>query len=152
MKVRCYSYEECSPRFNLGVSIKHTILAESSPVDDFYRVETCNKDGSICVSYTNPLQVLLNQKRINSIGSMGIEQIKQWLIGSSSSSLQELRKNCSDDELIALIKDKNLQSPAEILAWSKYCSGQMDEFKSNVQAVADKLKQESASQEPSKTE
>ena len=120
MKIKCLSYELCAPRFNLGASVKHSVFAESSPVDDFYRTESCSSDGNVCVSYNNPLQVLLNQKRLNSIGSMGIEQIKQWLVGSSSSSLQVLRNNCSDDELIALIKDKNLQSPAEILAWSKY--------------------------------
>lgn len=125
-------------KFNLQVGMKQMVFATKTPIDDFYREEvTGSRTNETAVAFVNPLQVLLNQKRLDAVGAMGIEQ---WLSSfdlKSSSALDKLRSQCSDDDLLKTMKSRHLQSPAEILAWSRYMADHMDEFNAQVKATYD---------------
>ena len=56
-------------------------------------------------------------------------------LAPKSNSLEELRKQCSDEDLMRMIKSKHLQSPAEILSWCRYLNENVESFNSEVQKL-----------------
>lgn len=133
--------------FNLRIGQKQMVFASSTPIDEFYFEEICNKDGnSFSISYTNPLHLLLNQKRLNKLGQMGLDEWLGQFDLKKSSPIEELRKQCSDEDLLKTIKSRHLQAPAEILAWSRYMSQNLDEFNDNVKSVIAEMQQQQVEQ------
>ena len=59
-----------------------------------------------------------------------------------TSALDELRKQCSDADLLSTLKSRHLQSPAELLAWSRYMSSNLDKFNNEVKAVLEAQQQQ----------
>jgi len=123
------------PTFNANVGKRHMIFRSPSPVDDFYRttykVAHCKREVH---QFSNPLQMLLNQERLNRLGQMGLEA---WLsqFNNPQSPLAELRKKCSDQDLASMIKSRHIQSHAEILAWARYMKQNMDKFNDEVKQL-----------------
>lgn len=123
------------------VGLRHVILREPSVVDEFYREKSvCPEDKKECISILDPIIILFNQDRLNKLGSMGAQSFIDSL-AHKSNSLQELRKKCSDDDLMTMIKSRHLQSPAEILAWCRYMNDNINEFNKEVQRLVDEQKQ-----------
>lgn len=122
--------------------LRQVILREPSIVDEFYREKSKSSDDSQeCVGIVDPIIMLFNQERLNQLGSMGAQQFLDAL-APRSNPLQELRKKCSDEDLLCMIKSKHLQSPAEILSWCRYMDSNVETFNSAVQEIL-KQKQES---------
>lgn len=121
------------------------ILRAPSVVDEFYFEKTAPSDDTIeSVSVVDPIIMLFNQDRIESMGQMAAKQFIDSL-APKSNSLDELRKNVSDEDLMCMIKSKHLQSPAEILSWCRYMKENIDTFNSEVQKmVAEKQAEEAA--------
>ena len=133
--------------FNLGVGNKTMLFCSSSPVDEFYCDDiVCQHNTEQIVHvYHNPLYVLLNQKRLEQLGEMGLNDwINQFKL-QKSSALDELRKQCSDADLLSTLKSRHLQSPAELLAWSRYMSSNLDKFNNEVKAVIEAQQQQDTS-------
>ena len=125
-------------KFNVICGQKHVVFATSSPVDEFYieKVVDGKKDAVI---HCNPLIVLLNQKRLDKLGQMGLDSWLAQFDLQKSSAIDKLRSQCSDEDLLSVLKSRHLQAPAEILAWSRKMSSQLDEFKSEVSRVREQL-------------
>lgn len=123
--------------YNLTLGLKNVILTESSPVDDFYYDEILSVESNEkerC--YKNPLHLLLNQQRLNSLGTMGVQAWLEQFQARPDSPLAELRKKCSDEDLATMIKSRHLQAPAEILAWSRQMYDNMESFNNELKQLA----------------
>lgn len=136
--------KKCTYNFLLGQ--KHMQFRTPSVMDNFV-TEPAYVAGSELegVAFTNPLQLLLNQKRIESLGNLSV---KEWLDAfalQKHSDLEKLRSQCSDKDLCSLIKSRHLQSPAEVLAWTRKMASNMDKFTSEVQKFIEQ--QQKAQQE-----
>lgn len=129
-------------QFNHEYGLYHSILRESSPVDEFYREPTKSAHDDIeSVSYVDPIIILFNQDRLQSLGDMGVKAFLDSL-QQRESSLAELRKKVSDDDLCAMMKSRYLQTPSEVTSWCRYIEGNVDAFNKEVQALLDAQKQQ----------
>lgn len=136
------SHEEVAKSVTFNLEDTETcVYREQSPVDYFHKQKgVSSDDGKDCVAVVDPLYMLLNQKRIQSAQNLlGDQPIKDWfnsmLEHQSGDSLAELRKECSDEDLLALIKPRQIQHPSEIHSWANYMTSNMDYFKSEVKRV-----------------
>lgn len=141
-------------QFNSTVGMKQMILREPSIVDEFYFEKSKNLDDKEeSVSVVDPIIILFNQQRLDNMGSSAAKAFIDSL-APKSNPLQELRKNCSDEDLSSMIKSRHLQSLAEILAWSRYMKNNIDEFNTEVQRLVEarqaeeQKKSETATTEP----
>ena len=102
---------------NQSAVLMHSELYQPSPVDEFYTESVIPVDGSECVFHVDPLIMLFNQQRIDNLGSLTAKQFLDSL-QQKESSLSELRKKCSDDDLMAMMKSRYLQTPSEIMSYA----------------------------------
>lgn len=132
------------------VAPKRTRLFEASPVLSFLGVETKESDGSVNYHNASDLSLLFQQKKLDSLGA---DTLKTFLdsLQLRSDPLRQLRTKCSDDELMACIKSRNVQSPSELLAWSSYLNKNISELKRLYKEMAED-KKKSKDNEPPKTD
>lgn len=118
--------------FNVELGAAHCVLREESVVDEFY-FESHKPSDDCCesVSFVDPIIMLFNQERLDNMGSTAAKAFLDSLTPKSN-SLSELRKQCSDDDLMKMIKSRHLQSPAEILHWCRYIEDNIEEFNNEV--------------------
>lgn len=125
---------------------KNDVYREVSTVDTFYRIKAVSSaDGKKCVKYTDPIYLLFDEQRLKAMGAdSAMKYIDSIMSNMRSNPLSELRKNCSDEDLLLTIKSRHLQSPSEILSWSRYMSQNVKEFQNAVKSA--KLAAEEAKQ------
>ena len=128
--------------YHPDIDYRVAVLRESSVVDEFYQQNTCNPDGTESVSFSDPIYILFNQERLDSLGSTAVQAFLDSL-QPKSDALAELRSKCSDDDLMQMMKSRHLQSPAEILHWCRYMKSNVDKFNAEVQEL---VKQQSQQQ------
>ncbi len=106
--------------FNFVKSDKlHTNIVQRSPVDVVRYDVIEHSDGAKCVVSFNDIALLFNQERLSNLGTDGVKNFLDNL-QKRSGSLANLRKKCSDKDLLALCKSRYIQTPSELLAWSNY--------------------------------
>lgn len=121
--------------FNKNLGLRHQIMREPSVVDEFY-FENCQPcdDSLESVSVVDPIIILLNQERIDNMGTTAAKTFLDSL-SPKSNALSELRAKISDDALMSMMKSRHLQSPSEILAWCRYMKNNVDEFNSELAKI-----------------
>jgi predicted RND superfamily exporter protein len=55
----------------------------------------------------------------------------------SASQIQQIMDKMSDDDLLATVRSRNVQSPSEIIAWSKELSSYAEQLESQAQELID---------------
>lgn len=60
-----------------------------------------------------------------------------------SSSLSRAFDSMSDEDILATVKSRHIQSPSELLAWSEYLSSQAGDIKSEIDSITNALGKES---------
>lgn len=88
-----------------------------TPVDEFTLESVENPEGSQSITLTSDIAMLFNQQRLDKCSRESLLHYFDSL-SVTSSSLSELRSKMSDDELIAVVKSRYIQSPSELLAYS----------------------------------
>lgn len=116
--------------FNVSIGSKSTSLVQPSIMKEFNTVDVTFYDGDekrTAVSVVDDIYMLFNQQRLLSAGK---DTIQAWLntLTPKSNALDELRKKCSDSELMAICKSRYIQSPSELLAWSEYLNANFDKI------------------------
>lgn len=78
-----------------------------------------------CLVMTSDLFDLFNQTRI---ANFGADVVRDFISRNYpvSSSVSEQISKMSDDEIMASIKPRNIQSYSELMLWSKYLQEQID--------------------------
>ena len=110
------------------------------------RVEIDESDETRPVRYTSDVRLILHTKDLASRAGIAIAskfgQSKQF-----ASQIQQIMDTMSDDDLLATVRSRHIQSPSEIIAWSKELSAYAENLETRAQELIDA---ENANQEAEK--
>lgn len=130
----------CNPK--RSQIVQPSIMAELSQVKVTY---FAGDDKCEAIANVDDIYMLFNQQRL---AHMGTDTLNAWLntLQPRSDSLAELRKKCTDEQLMEICKSRYIQSPSELLAWSDYLNANYSEIVGQLQLAAQQ-QQEAAQQQ-----
>lgn len=100
------------------------------------RVEIYDNDEFCPVRYTSDVRLILHTKDLASRAGIAVAS-KFGQNGRSASQIQQIFDKMSDDDLLATVRSRHVQSPSEIIAWSKELSAYAEDLESQAQALID---------------
>lgn len=112
------------------------------------RVEIDDTDETRPVRYTSDIRLILHTKDLASRAGFAIAS-KFGQNKQSASQIQQIMDKMSDDDLLATVRSRHVQSPSEIIAWSKDLSAYAENLESRAQELIDV---ENAKQEAEKAD
>lgn len=110
------------------------------------RVEIDDTDETCPVRYTSDIRLILHTKDLASRAGLAVAS-KFGQSRQLSSQIQQIMDTMSDDDLLNTVRSRYIQSPSEILAWSKELSAYAENLESQAQELIDA---ENAKQEAEK--
>lgn len=110
------------------------------------RVEIDETDETCPVRYTSDVRLILHTKDLASRAGLSIVS-KFGQSRNSASQIQQIMDRMSDDDLLATVRSRHIQSPSEILAWSKELTAHAAALEDEAQSLIDA---ENAKQEAEK--
>lgn len=124
-------YDDLVPReydFHVG----NTEMVASYPEYNLPPLEVPNVDdpSTTTVVYVNDIFDLFNSQRLSGFDNDIVESIRSNIL--SSSPFADAISKLSDDEIMESIKPRNIQSPSQLVAWSKYVQAVIEERLANV--------------------
>ena len=116
-KINVYQYEHARIQYAAVPTV--SVYRETLPVEDFYHQECCSLDGTMCIEKLTDIYMLLNQKRLD---HLTLQSFSDYMSRQSQhdNQLSALRSRCSDSDLLSFCKSRYIQSPSELLSWSRY--------------------------------
>ena len=112
------------------------------------RVEIDDTNEARPVRYTSDVRLLLHTKDLASRAGLAIVS-KFGQSKQSTSQIQQIMDTMSDDDLLSTVRSRHIQSPSEIIAWSKELSAYAEHLESQAQELIDT---ETAKQEAEKAD
>lgn len=112
------------------------------------RVEIDDTDETRPVRYTSDVRLILHTKDLASRAGIAIAS-KFGQSKQSASQIQQIMDKMSDDDLLNTVRSRYIQSPSEIIAWSKELSAYAEKLESQAQDLIDA---ETAKQEAEKAD
>lgn len=112
------------------------------------RVEIDDTDETRPVRYTSDVRLILHTKDLASRAGLAIAS-KFGQSRQSASQIQQIMDKMSDNDLLATVRSRHIQSPSEIIAWSKELSTYAEKLESQAQELIDA---ETAKQEAEKAD
>lgn len=100
------------------------------------RVEIDDTDETCPVRYTSDVRLILHTKDLASRAGLAVAS-KFGQSKQSSSQIQQIMDKMSDDDLLATVRSRHVQSPSEIIAWSKDLSARALELELQAQQLID---------------
>jgi hypothetical protein len=110
------------------------------------RVEIDDTDESRPIRYTSDVRLILHTKDLASRAGLAVAS-KFGQSKQSASQIQQIMDRMSDDDLLSTVRSRHIQSPSEIIAWSKELSAYAEHLESQAQELIDA---ENAKQEAEK--
>lgn len=110
------------------------------------RVEIDDTDETRPVRYTSDVRLILHTKDLASRAGLAVAS-KFGQSKQSASQIQQIMDTMSDDDLLTTVRSRHVQSPSEIIAWSKELSAYAENLESQAQELIDA---ENANQEAEK--
>lgn len=110
------------------------------------RVEIDDTDETRPVRYTSDVRLILHTKDLASRAGLAVAS-KFGQSKQSASQIQQIMDKMSDDDLLATVRSRHVQTPSEIIAWSKELSAYAEKLESHAQDLIDA---ENAKQEAEK--
>lgn len=110
------------------------------------RVEIDDTDETRPVRYTSDIRLILHTKDLASRAGISVAS-KFGQSKQSASQIQQIMDTMSDEDLLATVRSRYVQSPSEIIAWSKELSAYAENLESEAQAL---IEAETAKQEEEK--
>lgn len=107
------------------------------------RVEIDESDETRPVRYTSDVRLILHTKDLTSRAGLAIAS-KFGQSKQSVSQIQQIMDTMSDDDLLATVRSRHIQSPSEIVAWSKNLLVYAENLETQAQELidAENVKQE----------
>lgn len=107
------------------------------------RVEIDDTDETRPVRYASDVRLILHTKDLASRAGLAVAS-KFGQGKQSASQIQQIMDKMSDDDLLATVRSRYVQSPSEIIAWSKELSAYAESLESQAQELleAETTKQE----------
>lgn len=100
------------------------------------RVEIYDNEEDCPVRYTSDVRLLLHTKDLASRAGLSIAS-KFGQARQSASQIQQIMDTMSDDDILATVRSRHIQSPSEIIAWSKELSVYAEHLESQAQELID---------------
>lgn len=100
------------------------------------RVEIDDTDETRPVRYTSDVRLILHTKDLASRAGLAVAS-KFGQGQQSVSQIQQMMDTMSDDDLLSTVRSRYVQSPSEILAWSKELSACAENLESQAQDLID---------------
>ena len=100
------------------------------------RVEIDETDEACPVRYTSDVRLILHTKDLASRAGLAVAS-KFGHDSHSASQIQQLMDTMSDDDLLSTVRSRHIQSPSEVIAWSKELSAYAENLESQVQGLID---------------
>lgn len=140
----------CNYTFNRKCGIKMSKMVVPSIMSQFKTVKCTYFDGDEkkeAISYVDDIYLLFNQNRIRSVGT---DTVNAWLetMQPRKDPLEQLRKNCTDEQLVKFCKSRYIQSQSELLAWSQYIQANYDDVVAELTAQQVQQSVQQAQPEP----
>lgn len=110
------------------------------------RVEIDDTDATRPVRYTSDVRLILHTKDLASRAGLAIAS-KFGQSNRSVSQTQQVMDKMSDDDLLATVRSRHIQSPSEIIAWSKELLAYAENLESQAQELIDAEATEQESEE-----
>lgn len=99
-------------------------------------VTRIDKDGNEIVIFTSDVYNLFNQERFAGVAQNIVDSIRSNILASGS-QYQSILDGLSDEELMAAIKPRSLQSPSELMEYSKRVMSYLDSRLNETPCVVD---------------
>lgn len=112
------------------------------------RVEIYDNEKDCPVRYTSDVRLILHTKDLASRAGLVVAS-KFGQSRQSASQIQQIMDTMSDDDLLSTVRSRHIQSPSEIIAWSKQLSAYAEGLESRAQELIDA---ENAKQEAEKAD
>lgn len=96
------------------------------------RVEIDDTDETRPVRYTSDVRLILHTKDLASRAGLAVAS-KFGQSKQSPSQIQQIMDTMSDDDLLSTVRSRHVQSPSEIIAWSKELSAYAEHLESQAQ-------------------
>ena len=100
------------------------------------RVEIDDTDETRPVRYTSDVRLILHTKDLASRAGLAIAS-KFGQSKQSASQIQQIMDKMSDDDLLATVRSRHIQSPSELIAWTKELFAQAERLESQAQELID---------------
>lgn len=100
------------------------------------RVEIDDTDEDRPVRYTSDVRLILHTKDLASRAGLAVAS-KFGQSNQSASQIQQIMDKMSDDDLLATVRSRHVQSPSEIIAWSKELSSYAENLEAQAQELID---------------
>lgn len=100
------------------------------------RVEIDDSDETRPVRYTSDVRLILHTKDLASRAGLAVAS-KFGQGKQSVSQIQQIMDKMSDDDLLATVRSRHVQSPSEIIAWSKELSAYAENLEVQAQELID---------------
>lgn len=100
------------------------------------RVEVDETDEHRPVRYTSDVRLILHTKDLASRAGLAVAS-KFGQSKQSASQIQQIMDKMSDDDLLATVRSRYVQSPSEIIAWSKELSAYAENLEAQAQDLID---------------
>lgn len=100
------------------------------------RVEIDDTDETRPVRYTSDVRLILHTKDLASRAGLAIAS-KFGQTKQSPSQIQQIMDKMSDDDLLSTVRSRYIQSPSEIIAWSKELSAYAENLELQAQELID---------------
>lgn len=110
------------------------------------RVEIDETDETRPVRYTSDVRLILHTKDLASRAGLAIAS-KFGQSRNSASQIQQIMDTMSDDDLLSTVRSRHVQSPSEIIAWSKELAAHAEVLEHEAQSL---IEAENAKQEAEK--
>lgn len=136
-------------KFNASFGIESHNVRQPSLVDSFYVEHHDSRDsigGSTAI--VNPLRMLMNQERLSRLGPQAVEMWLKSMRDSGNSNVQQILKKCSDEDLLKMVKPREIQAPCELENYLQMLNERADLFNSEVARIVAEREAEQNKQVP----
>lgn len=100
------------------------------------RVEIYDNEEICSVRYTSDVRLILHTKDLASRAGLDVAS-KFGQSRQSPSQVQQIMDKMSDDDLLATVRSRYIQTPSEIIAWSKELSAYAENLEAQAQELID---------------
>lgn len=145
-KFNSFSSSELDSELTPNVEPDAFAVAPEFDSTEQLRVEIDDTDESRPVRYTSDVRLILHTKDFVSRAGLSVAS-KFGQSKQSVSQVQQIMDTMSDNDLLATVRSRHIQSPSEIIAWSKQLSSYAESLESQAQDLIDS---ENAKQEAEK--
>lgn len=112
------------------------------------RVEIYDNEEDRPVRYTSDVRLILHTKDLASRAGLAVAS-KFGQCNQPASHIQQIMDRMSDDDLLATVRSRHVQSPSELMAWTKELVAQAEYLESQAQEL---IEAETAKQEAEKAD